>query len=209
MNKPDRLRCAETVWITPDAILECARAYFGGAIPLDPATEADNPTRAERFYAAADDGLAQDWTGLGVWLNPPFGKGLSRWIERVVRDVEAGLLERGALVLLPINNRVEVAWWQRLVWSRAQNAECYPRGRVHFLQPQATAMGTIYERPKGTSNLYACAVFGFGVDEFRFEQCFELLGRVRIVRNKAPEPEIEQGCRDEQRGLFEEEASNG
>ena len=46
-------------WLTPPKILEPVRRYFGGQIPLDPATGADNPTDAQFFFTKADDGLVR------------------------------------------------------------------------------------------------------------------------------------------------------
>lgn len=34
------------LWLTPKSFLTCVEKYFGGPIPLDPATEDNNPTNA-------------------------------------------------------------------------------------------------------------------------------------------------------------------
>jgi len=37
--------------------------------------------KCERFYTPADDGLAQDWNGLRVFMNPPLGRMLQSILE--------------------------------------------------------------------------------------------------------------------------------
>lgn len=66
--------CASPEHYTPAPYVEAAR-YVLGAIDLDPASSvsANATVRAKRFYAAADNGLAQPWHGR-VFLNPPGDK---------------------------------------------------------------------------------------------------------------------------------------
>jgi hypothetical protein len=42
--------------LTPDHVLRPIRRLLGGTTGLDPCTEPDNPTDAERWYAPPDDG---------------------------------------------------------------------------------------------------------------------------------------------------------
>jgi hypothetical protein len=51
---------ARQAMLTPDYVLEPVRALLGG-IGLDPCTEPDNPTRADRFYCLPADGAALPW----------------------------------------------------------------------------------------------------------------------------------------------------
>jgi hypothetical protein len=40
---------------------------------------------ARRWYSQADDGLAQDWGGQFVWMNPPFSKP-GPWFEKFIKN---------------------------------------------------------------------------------------------------------------------------
>jgi hypothetical protein len=44
-------RAADTTWKTPEFVLERVRVAHGGAIPFDPASALDNPTKADRYCA--------------------------------------------------------------------------------------------------------------------------------------------------------------
>ena len=57
------------------------------------------------------DGLLQDWSGR-VWLNPPYGRELPRWIEKAVHEVEAGNCE---LVVALIPSRTDTTVWQKFI----------------------------------------------------------------------------------------------
>jgi hypothetical protein len=65
-------QCESVEWYTPPAILERVEFYFGGPIPLDPATAPHNPTGATRFITEDEDGLAQEWLASGSQLKQPF-----------------------------------------------------------------------------------------------------------------------------------------
>ena len=47
---------------------------------LDAAADATN-AKCARYFTAEDDGLTQDWAGETVWLNPPYGRGITgKWM---------------------------------------------------------------------------------------------------------------------------------
>jgi hypothetical protein len=58
---------------------------LGIEFDLDPAAPAGDvpwvPARAH--YSKVDDGLARPWFGR-VWLNPPYGRDVDRWMRRLV-----------------------------------------------------------------------------------------------------------------------------
>ena len=84
-------------WITPESILGPVRAAMGGTIALDPCTEPDTPTRAERFYALPTNGLAEPWDASTIWCNPPYGEARRLWIRRCL---EVGQARRARIALL-------------------------------------------------------------------------------------------------------------
>src|SRR5690625_4107952 len=84
--------------LTPPYVLEPVRAALGGTIDLDPCTEPDNPTRAERFYTVDDDGLALPWDADTIYVNPPYGKAREPWVLRCIDAAKTG---SGVVLLVP------------------------------------------------------------------------------------------------------------
>jgi len=65
-----------TTWLTPKYIYEAV-----GPFDLDPCAHAKNNT-AKRKIILPEDGLLAEWQGR-VWLNPPYGKGIGTWLEKL------------------------------------------------------------------------------------------------------------------------------
>ena len=110
--------------LTPPYILEPIREALGG-IELDPCTEPDNPTGADRFYTVDDDGLAQPWDAQRIYCNPPYGKAREPWTRRCIEAAS-----NGAAVVLLIPSHTDT----RLVHECFTTAACalFIRGRVKF-----------------------------------------------------------------------------
>src|SRR5262249_18816957 len=46
--------------------------------------------KCARFFSPAEDGLAQDWGTDVCWMNPPYGRKISAWLEKAYRSSLAG-----------------------------------------------------------------------------------------------------------------------
>lgn len=118
---------ASTEWYTPPEVFEA----LGITFDLDPAAPAGGlpwvPTA--RWLSRAEDGLSQPWRGR-VWLNPPYGRELHRWLGRLAEHGD-GL----ALVFA----RTDTAWYQRIV--RQATAVCFIAGRLSFVRADGERVG--------------------------------------------------------------------
>ena len=75
------------VWLTPPELLNKL-----GKFDLDPCAPLDRPwDTATTHFTIHDDGLKQDWQGR-VWLNPPYGRGMDRWLEKLANHAVGGWL---------------------------------------------------------------------------------------------------------------------
>jgi hypothetical protein len=145
-------------WYTPPAILERVVRVLG-SIDLDPCS--DGPTSlvpASRRLTRADDGLAQLWSGR-VFLNPPYGRDIGRWVEKLVSSYEQGHVAE-AIALLPA--RTDTTWFAVL----ASYPVCFVRGRVRFVGASSGAP-------------FPSAVVYLGRNPLRFYDVFCDLGQIR------------------------------
>jgi len=180
-------RCKNVGWRTPERIVLPVHNYFvettGLGIYLDPATEIDNPVRAETYYTETQDGLKQDWEcqhlagnelvktyiedGLpfGVFVNPPYGKVIPTWIEKIGDEARKG---RHIVALLPAS-RTETHYWQSHLINERLSAILYVRKRLRFIDSSG--------KPQG-GNPYASTLMLFNGDVGAFYTHLRAEGKI-------------------------------
>jgi hypothetical protein len=134
--------------LTPGYVLEPIRALFGGSIGLDPCTEPDNPTRAERFYCPPQDGCTLPWDAHSVFCNPPYGELRGRWVDRCIDE------GRRRQVVLLIPNHTETRIFQRAL--EHSTSVLFICARLRF--------GVLRENGRQEAASHGSALFGFSVD---------------------------------------------
>lgn len=113
-------------WYTPSRYLAAARRVLG-AIDLDPASnpQANQTVKAATFFTEQDDGLGHEWSGR-VWLNPPYGRLAGDFVERLVKEHEAGNVT--AAITLVNAHCTDTKWFQGL-WDHTL---CFTDHRIDF-----------------------------------------------------------------------------
>lgn len=134
-------------WLTPAYVLEPIRELLGG-IGLDPCTEPDNPTGAERFYALPQNGCALPWDAESVFCNPPYGEAKNRWVEKCIEEGR----RRKVVLLIPSHTETRIS--QRALL--AAKSVLFVRARLRFGVPRANG------RQEAAS--HGSAIYGFGID---------------------------------------------
>lgn len=160
-------QCKDTEWWTPESILEPVRRYFrslgADGIELDPATDVSNPTGAKRIYTGCDQklerlvgkgGLTKPWEDY-TFLNPPYGKVMREWLDKVRMEAERGIV---MVVLLPAS-RWEQGYFQKCVFNDNLLGFCMVRKRVKFEKPDGTVC---------KSNPYASILYAYNGDFSKF-----------------------------------------
>lgn len=70
-------------WETPQWLFDELNKEF--EFTLDVCATADN-AKCKEFFSPEDDGLSQDWRGV-CWMNPPYGRKISEWIEKRMNEI--------------------------------------------------------------------------------------------------------------------------
>lgn len=148
-------RITTDIWLTPRWILNAL-----GDFDLDPCSAPDPglwPT-ARHHITLPDDGLMHLWDGR-VWLNPPYGRHIGVWLERMA------LHNQGTALIFA---RTETALFRRHVWQAA-SALLFLHRRVVFHH----ADGSIPDTSRGGGQAGAPSVLvAYGPnDAHRLAQC--------------------------------------
>jgi len=89
---------------------------------LDVCATKDN-AKCATYFTKDDDGLAQIWTG-NVWMNPPYGREIKRWMKKANDSAKAG-----ALVVCLVPARTDTNWWHEYAIHHEVR---FIRGRLKF-----------------------------------------------------------------------------
>tara|TARA_R110000824_G_scaffold52615_6_gene145824 strand:+ start:8175 stop:9737 length:1563 start_codon:yes stop_codon:yes gene_type:complete len=112
-------------WSTPNDFFEILNKKFG-PFNLDPCATAET-AKCLKFYTEDDDGLSQDWTGHTVFVNPPYGRGIDKWIAKAYNDT----LENPNLkVVMLIPARTDTRYWHNYVMKATELY--FVKGRLKF-----------------------------------------------------------------------------
>jgi hypothetical protein len=127
-------------WLTPSPVIAAV-----GPFDLDPCAHPEFRTRCADvgFCLPDENGLLLPWHGR-VWCNPPFGRELPKWIERMA-------LHGNGIMLAPA--RTETRWF-RVAWQSA-TAILFPYKRFRYERPDGTA---------GENPTFPDALIAFGRD---------------------------------------------
>jgi site-specific DNA-methyltransferase (adenine-specific) len=110
-------------WETPQDLFDMLDAEFH--FTLDPCATPEN-AKCERFFTKEDNGLLQDWYCERAFVNPPYGREISKWVEKSYHEA----LYNGALVVMLIPARTDTRYWHDFVMN-AEEIRLI-KGRLYF-----------------------------------------------------------------------------
>jgi phage N-6-adenine-methyltransferase len=108
-------------WPTPQYLFDALNSEFG--FTLDACATSAN-AKCAKFFTKAEDGLAQDWSGETLFMNPPYGRNIGRWVEKAYLTSC-----QGSTVVCLLPARTDTRWWHRFVMKGEIR---FLRGRLRF-----------------------------------------------------------------------------
>ena len=108
-------------WATPWDLFNELNREFG--FTLDPCSSHQN-AKCLRHFTVVEDGLSQDWSREVVFMNPPYGRAIARWMEKAFTSSRAG-----ATVVCLVPARTDTRWWHSFA---IHGKVRFLRGRVRF-----------------------------------------------------------------------------
>lgn len=125
-------------WSTPSDFFQTYDSIYH--FDLDPACTHAN-AKCEKHYTIAEDGLSQNWGGCRVWLNPPYGREIGKWVQKAYQEGQ----KDNTLVVCLLPARTDTAWFHdyckqgriefirgRLKFGGSQNSAPFPSMVVVF-----------------------------------------------------------------------------
>lgn len=128
-------------WPTPQALFDALNAEFG--FTLDPCATAEN-AKCRCFFTKAADGLSQDWGDEIVFMNPPYGRSIGKWMKKAYEAAR-----RGATVVCLVPARTDTTWWHRYAMKGQVRLL---KGRIRFVGGRHSApfpSAVVVFRPSG------------------------------------------------------------
>ena len=95
-HEPQNHQGKTNTWLTPLSLINAL-----GEFDLDPCGFNGHKT-AKKIIVLPDNGLAIEWTGR-VWLNPPYGRNVNEWLQKLQKHNNGMALVFG---------RTDVKWFQ-------------------------------------------------------------------------------------------------
>lgn len=107
-------------WSTPQDFFDSLNNEF--QFTLDPCATKEN-AKCSKYYTLEQDGLKQDWTGERVFMNPPYGREIGKWVQKAK--------ESKAMTVCLIPARTDTRWWHDYVIDSGAEVR-FIKGRLKF-----------------------------------------------------------------------------
>ncbi len=123
MNKELMFSNKNNCWCTPRDFFEELNEEFN--FTLDPCCMPKSAL-CEKYYTPEEDGLKQDWSGEVAFVNPPYGREISKWVKKCY---EEGQKENTKVVML-IPARTDTRYFHEYVYHKGEIR--FIKGRLKF-----------------------------------------------------------------------------
>lgn len=104
-------------WETPKDFFDRWNKLFH--FNLDAAANAQN-AKCEKYFTPEDDALTKSWAGNTVWLNPPYGRNIGKWVKKAYEESK----KPNTFVVCLLPARTDTAWFH----------DYCCKGTVHFIR---------------------------------------------------------------------------
>ena len=109
-------------WETPMSLFNKLNARYH--FTLDPCST-DRNAKCPKHYTKESNGLTKSWKNEVVFMNPPYGKEISKWVAKASQEYRGGAI---IVALLPA--RTDTKWFHEYINKQAR--VIFLKGRVKF-----------------------------------------------------------------------------
>ena len=112
------------MWATPQDFYNKLNEEF--KFTLDPCALKDN-AKCNKYFTPEDDGLTKDWGGNIVFCNPPYGRDISKWVEKCYNESK----KTNTTVVLLIPARTDTIYFHKFIYKKVKDIR-FIKGRLKF-----------------------------------------------------------------------------
>ena len=110
-------------WETPGDFYD--RLHKQYKFTLDPCAT-PKTAKCEKYYTKEDDGLSKNWSGHSVFVNPPYGREIKKWVEKSYEESR----KKDTTVVMLIPARTDTKYWHE--YCMHADVIFFVKGRLHF-----------------------------------------------------------------------------
>ena len=99
-------------WGTPQDLFDQLDEVY--QFTLDPCATPYN-AKCIKYYTKEEDGLSKDWSGECVFMNPPYGREIKKWVKKAYEESL-----KGASVVCLIPARTDTVYWHQYIFTFAE-----------------------------------------------------------------------------------------
>lgn len=109
-------------WATPQAFFdELDKEFY---FTLDPCATKEN-AKAPTYYTKEDNGLSKNWDFQNVFMNPPYGREIGKWVKKASEA-------RGGVVVCLLPARTDTRWFHDYIYKKPNVEKRFIKGRLKF-----------------------------------------------------------------------------
>lgn len=109
-------------WATPKIFFEELNKEFN--FTLDPCATNENH-KCNKYFTKEDNGLLKSWSGEKVFCNPPYGKVISKWVEKAYEENK-----KGTFIVMLLPARTDTKWFHNYIYNKHEIR--FIKGRLKF-----------------------------------------------------------------------------
>lgn len=123
MNKNVMFSSNRMDWETPQSFFNELNKEFN--FTLDVCALPHN-TKCSKYFTPEINGLNENWNNEVCWMNPPYGREISKWVKKAYEESL-----RGATVVCLLPARTDTKWFHDFIYHKAKIR--FIKGRLKFV----------------------------------------------------------------------------
>lgn len=109
-------------WATPKEFFDKLNKIYN--FTLDPCATKENH-KCKNYFTKEQDGLKQEWGGNRVFCNPPYGREISKWVEKAYNENK-----KGTFIVMLVPARTDTKWFHNYIYKKHEIR--FIKGRLKF-----------------------------------------------------------------------------